>query len=578
MKALKEKRISLRSLLRRSLVILSLLALVFVSCGDSSSDSSDTDNGRVPLRIEVIADPTQNSYEGLPVNLAGLKAILVYNTDATDYELVTDFARLSTYPATAVGYDNGFGVWTPLNKYQLWYNTGKEVLKATISLGSGTNTNSVIPIVREDTSIPSGGTPTDSIDSNKWTDDFYWAQGLQLTGLTTHVKNKLYVDDYPDFSGLTLEAHYADATKFVIPWTGDVKWQIRPRYNNGMATGNGDLIVTIGECSADVLECMGFFPGANFVYKGVSVSTPLTEVWHVTKLEVVPEPDLWLFYWQADDNAFWTEKLIDANLHVTYSNGGTKDFSVKDALRMNEIWYNANPSGDVDIPFDVVGVWDSRAPTVTSYAKDTNSKISLYYRGVRTQIKVPVLVKLSALAVVSESGGQIEADLRPRDNDYGGMNAKTFSKNLRVTATFTNNDGSVSKDLVLAFDENLKEGGVEYTATGDGTSDTEVFQGHPNVLPTKDAAAAAAGLYSMTYGNAPWWDGTAWKQGALEPDPSAKPARTQGAWGNVNDPKYNNANKALTVYYAPPNNIGGVGTTKALKQTINIDWKNIMTR
>ena len=82
MKALKEKRVSLRSFLRRGLVILSLLALVFASCSESGGDEGGT-NGPQPTaptappapvvtRLTVITPPQFESYQGLRANLKGM--------------------------------------------------------------------------------------------------------------------------------------------------------------------------------------------------------------------------------------------------------------------------------------------------------------------------------------------------------------------------------------------------------------------------------------------------------------------------------------------------------------------------
>jgi len=80
MKALKEKRISLRSALRRSLVILSLLALVFAGCSSSDDDTSSNGGGGGyqggggprAVSITVAVEPTGPSYQGLPPNLTGM--------------------------------------------------------------------------------------------------------------------------------------------------------------------------------------------------------------------------------------------------------------------------------------------------------------------------------------------------------------------------------------------------------------------------------------------------------------------------------------------------------------------------
>jgi len=97
MKALKEKRVSLRSLFRRSLVILSLLALAFAvaSCSSDSGGSEgpsgptgSTDptgpepTGKYVKDLVVLKHPNMYSFEGAAPNLSGLQ-VAVYWSDNT---------------------------------------------------------------------------------------------------------------------------------------------------------------------------------------------------------------------------------------------------------------------------------------------------------------------------------------------------------------------------------------------------------------------------------------------------------------------------------------------------------------
>jgi len=98
MKALKEKRVSLRSLFRRSLVILSILALAlsFASCSDSGSgDGGDTgDTGTTPpvvvpnqktvKNLTVIKHPVNPSYEGAMPDLTGLEVLITFTENGVD--------------------------------------------------------------------------------------------------------------------------------------------------------------------------------------------------------------------------------------------------------------------------------------------------------------------------------------------------------------------------------------------------------------------------------------------------------------------------------------------------------------
>ena len=140
MKALKEKRVSLRSLFRRSLVILSLLALAFAigSCADTSGDSGgDTPPPPPPppvvpvtpvvtlktvQSVTVLSHPYLPSYEGAAPNLEGLKALVIF-TDGTAYPVGAD--SFATYPPIAY-IDNNTHTsvtrYSAYNQYTILYN------------------------------------------------------------------------------------------------------------------------------------------------------------------------------------------------------------------------------------------------------------------------------------------------------------------------------------------------------------------------------------------------------------------------------------------------------------------------
>ena len=117
MKALKEKRVSLRSLFRRSLVILSLLALAFAfaSCsGDSGGTGGSveteppTNGGTGPTNppaaawvktMTVLKHPNVPSYEGAMPNLKGLQVLVKWN-DGKE-EIVDDPEKFNVYPPVA---------------------------------------------------------------------------------------------------------------------------------------------------------------------------------------------------------------------------------------------------------------------------------------------------------------------------------------------------------------------------------------------------------------------------------------------------------------------------------------------
>jgi len=119
MKALKEKRVSLRSLFRRSLVILSLLALAFASCSDSGGDTNGGNNGngngngqppQVILNtvagMTVLEHPYLPSYEGAYPDLTGLK-VLVFWSNGKESSIVDDPSKFVVYPSVAYVTNSG---------------------------------------------------------------------------------------------------------------------------------------------------------------------------------------------------------------------------------------------------------------------------------------------------------------------------------------------------------------------------------------------------------------------------------------------------------------------------------------
>jgi len=119
MKALKEKRLSLRSLLRGGIVILSLFALAFASCGDSGSDPTvptdptDPTNPTQPAAptvtgIAVRGVSTKDSYQGQAPNLEGLFFQVTWSDGrATEFVDGKDAAENGFY--TVPGYVDRYG-------------------------------------------------------------------------------------------------------------------------------------------------------------------------------------------------------------------------------------------------------------------------------------------------------------------------------------------------------------------------------------------------------------------------------------------------------------------------------------
>jgi len=138
MKALKEKRVSLRSLFRRSLVILSLLALAFAiaSCSSDSGDSGGTTESKpqesqpgsqpvvVPDKpivsdMTVISHPKNPSYEGAFPDLTGLEVLVKWNNGTSTIE---DGSKFTVYPPVAfVSITGTHEALSPSGRYAIQY-------------------------------------------------------------------------------------------------------------------------------------------------------------------------------------------------------------------------------------------------------------------------------------------------------------------------------------------------------------------------------------------------------------------------------------------------------------------------
>jgi len=135
MKALKEKRVSLRTFLRRGLVILSLFALAFASCSDSSGGAvtpTDPTSGTNPppagptiKSLTILTQPTKESYQGYPPVLTDLAVEIEWSNGTREYAYYNDnpsaFATVPGVceyafpnPALPAGTPNTYGQGTAL--------------------------------------------------------------------------------------------------------------------------------------------------------------------------------------------------------------------------------------------------------------------------------------------------------------------------------------------------------------------------------------------------------------------------------------------------------------------------------
>jgi hypothetical protein len=321
-------------------------------------------------------------------------------------------------------------------------------------------------------------------------DQYNWSKGLRLTG---DLKQTIYADDNPTWSKYTLQMDYTDKTlKEINLESRIVDGKIVPNYIYGpadLATGKlgnplgaiGDLFVTVGTNPLDgnhpyvlnALEraelAMGLSPGdlvppsvgdvkkPNPVDPGLTVKHTYKEIYIVDKIEVTTEAELDpFFYWMDDGDAAWFDRLVESKAQVkVYYKGlsgpaGDKTFTPKELQEKNDIWYNTlfgtdyadTVSGSefwtTKVPFAVEGINKSspKPGPDSPLSKNKNPQITISYRGAKAYIRTLVYTRPTTLTVTSLVG-DIEIDMRKRDNDVGATDAFALDKMVEAVVTFT---------------------------------------------------------------------------------------------------------------------------------------------
>jgi len=333
--------------------------------------------------------------------------------------------------------------------------------------------------------------------------------------------------------------------------------------------------------------------------KGIEVSVPLSEVYHVIGVEFETPPAVdGIFYWENDASTAWLSadgrsgRVADAVLKVTYSNGQTRTRDMITAVRMNTVWYNNNPSGN-ERPLTVRGIYDTVKYENKQQLDDvwpnlkgkTAPQITFYYRGYKVPYDVYVFNRLASVTATPKNGvSPIVANMIFQDNDNVGKNAAWFKDQIDVVATFTaSSDSNKTKPLTLTYEATaFNAGGADATLAdaqegkilygrGTGASTYTNWQAvtSRNASPGSNTYGGGPLVYSMDFGTPDWkWNST-------------KKVYEIGdnAWG-VSATAKNGAVKKVTIYYTP-----GVGTSIPFaydgdipgvkKASVDVQWNNI---
>jgi len=466
MKALKEKRISLRSLWRRGLVILSLFALILaVGCSDSDESGTDggggggtvTNSGKTIVGYTIIDRPAcenETQYEGWPIKLDGIKVKVLY--DDRTWEDITDTSRLYVSP--------------PRYRNKEW--PGNYTVRLT------------------------NNAAVNQIDTYAWLNfplgiknaiEFHWTGSIP--------KDTYFSDDIPTFSGLSLEIKYEGADhgdlyhqKLDLP----KDWQY---WEFSQPTDRDRDFIRV------------YFPRSAALLAppppvSPEVKIPMKKIYYVQKVEFDPAPafadPIFVF---ADyvfgtggtnttnalvtddlENA-WIKRIWDATIKVSYSDteevhtfsvpqvDTMRDFTWSEKLEM----YESNPR---------LKLWEVPAEPLKNpvYKNAVDNKkgtfIRFAYRGIPMErLQVPIYGQFINIQAVAKDGVDVEYDLTGTGEWPDALymdSIVTLASKIKVTANYAlYTDKSVTAPFDLTFDGGeLNSAGTNWTRKpGTGVQD-----------------------------------------------------------------------------------------------------------
>jgi len=349
MKALKEKRVSLRSLFRRSLVILSLLALAFASCGESGGDDGGTTGPGGPttppagprvVSINILKQPTAESFQGCKPVLTGIQVEVVWDS-GKDREILGDKDLDKFY--TLPGYCNEASYALPNPSTAPTYNETSDAKKMALGyIGQVVISNDlVIPWV-----VP--------------------ASSLQITG---NAPGEWFADERPDFTGLDYEVIFEEGWyPFASVSGGSTD---KGKYKKVKETMTSSYPFTDISKIKDQNKVSAYIgvPGSNSGV--VSSSFGIANYYEVMGIEFAGA-DKWADYFDDDLGKFWDDagdpkyvkltsvqnefKKSGVKFNVFYKGGKQRTITMEQFIA-NDSWYRSSGIGGT---FSGIGV-----PTMT---------------------------------------------------------------------------------------------------------------------------------------------------------------------------------------------------------------------
>ena len=419
MKALKEKRVSLRSYLRRGLVILSLFALVFASCGDSgggdepSVPTNGTGGGVVTgpkiKSVTILSQPIVESFQGLPPELKGLSI----EVEWYDRSIGNNGKEIVYY---GVGGNEGDFGTVPGYCDTAWENALTPGDPSTYGKGAGAYLNGNLQLVYKGQVVPTDKPLTPPM--------VVAATAIQITQKTPI---DWYADTRPDFDGLTYNVIFEAGwlglgAKSVKDVRNDYKFfehEMTAAYPKAFYKDAGldkRINVYIGQLPAGLggsgvpADYKGAIP-ASYGNVGVTTTFAVGNYYGVSGVEL--------------DGASW-DKYFDDDIELFFTNGKI------DAAKVYEVFEKA------DVKFKVSYLGKNAKPVRTIPFKEYLANNAWYYGlSANNAQGINYVTMLEDLIVLTDEVGFMSNTGRPREPYEIGTTIGT------ITATKTQGNTSV---------------------------------------------------------------------------------------------------------------------------------------
>ena len=413
MKALKEKRINLRSLWRMGLVILSVLALAFVGCAKTDGDSpgtTDPGNGGntgpaatqsrvIPTGFSIAENPASFAgalFEGQTFDLTGM-VLNVRFSDNSSQLIPFDPSKMTIFPAI---YDGRFGNPNQ-NPYQLTYADNGAYVTVPLYVPNG-----VMRLVDLD------------ITGNMHKQDYLIDEIPNFYGLTvygrysnsvssiSHPPGRFPIPDIRNsdpnnsrFGGLPSYVNEQDVARYPIPLTTDMNeyrwawvWNEIPGKGSFIADKPG-VLLSIGSYGNILSRIVGrtdsilddpFDPTETTPNILTGSRVPIQNLYNVARLDWATEPSFsknQIFYddprlisavssrdeYDARMATWFDYAFSDGSINVTYDNGDVRKYTIPELRAMSWV-FGVIDQNSISLNAGIGATWADLSIYPISYA------------------------------------------------------------------------------------------------------------------------------------------------------------------------------------------------------------------